>query len=96
MAMVLASALTFGFVHIIYGNWVSVGLSAIGGVLFSITYIQTGHCWPPASSTPSSAIFCSPSAWVDTSSTWRAESSARARARRPINKLRHPLVACLR
>ena len=42
MAMVLASALTFGFVHIIYGNWVSVGLSAIGGVLFSITYIQTG------------------------------------------------------
>ena len=42
MAMVLASALAFGFVHVIYGNWVSVGLSAVGGVLFSITYIQTG------------------------------------------------------
>jgi hypothetical protein len=41
MSMVLASAMAFGFVHIIFGNWISVGLSAIGGILFSITYLQT-------------------------------------------------------
>jgi len=42
MSMALASALAFGFVHIIFGNWISVGLSAVGGVLFAITYLQTG------------------------------------------------------
>ncbi len=42
MSLVLASALAFGFVHIIFGNWLSVGLTAIGGVLFGITYLQTG------------------------------------------------------
>lgn len=40
--MVAASALAFGFVHIIFGNWLSVGLSAIGGVLFALTYQQSG------------------------------------------------------
>jgi hypothetical protein len=40
--MVVASALAFGFVHIIFGNWLSVGLSAIGGVLFALTYQQSG------------------------------------------------------
>jgi hypothetical protein len=42
MSMILASALAFGFVHIIFGNWLSVGLTAIGGVLFGITYVHTG------------------------------------------------------
>ena len=41
-SLVLASALVFGFVHIIFGNWLSVGLTAVGGVLFGITYRQTG------------------------------------------------------
>ena len=41
-SMVLASALAFGFVHIIFGNWLAVGLSIIGGLLFSITYQQSG------------------------------------------------------
>lgn len=42
MSMVLVNALAFGFVHIIFGNWISVGLSAVGGILFAITYLQTG------------------------------------------------------
>lgn len=42
MSLVLASSLAFGFVHIIFGNWISVGLSAMGGILFSITYLHTG------------------------------------------------------
>lgn len=37
-AMVVASAVLFGFVHIIFGNWVSIALTAIGGVLFALTY----------------------------------------------------------
>ncbi len=41
MSMVLASAAVFGFVHIIFGNWISVGLCAVGGVFFGITYLQT-------------------------------------------------------
>lgn len=40
--MITASALAFGFVHIIFGHWISVVLSAIGGVLFSLTYRRSG------------------------------------------------------
>lgn len=40
-AMIAASAITFGFVHIVFGNWLAVLLSAIGGVLFSTTYLRT-------------------------------------------------------
>jgi membrane protease YdiL (CAAX protease family) len=40
--MTAASALAFGFVHIIFGSWISVLLSAIGGVLFSLTYRKSG------------------------------------------------------
>lgn len=36
--MILASALTFGFAHIIYGNIPAVLLTLIGGCLFAITY----------------------------------------------------------
>ena len=39
--MIAASAITFGFVHIVFGNWLAVLLSAIGGVLFSTTYLRT-------------------------------------------------------
>ncbi len=40
--MMVASAMAFGFVHIIFGNWVAVGLCAIGGLLFSVTYQTSG------------------------------------------------------
>jgi len=40
--MLLASALAFGFVHIIFRNWVAVGLCVIGGFLFSLTYQSSG------------------------------------------------------
>jgi uncharacterized protein len=36
--MILASALAFGFAHIILGNWLAVGLSFAGGLLFGFTY----------------------------------------------------------
>lgn len=39
--MVVASAVAFGFVHLIFGNVISVVLSAIGGVLFGIRYLRS-------------------------------------------------------
>ncbi len=39
--MILASALVFGFAHILFGNWISVGLCIIGGLLFAWTYQQS-------------------------------------------------------
>jgi uncharacterized protein len=36
--MLLASAFAFGFAHIILGNWISVVLCLIGGLLFATTY----------------------------------------------------------
>jgi len=40
--MVTASAALFGFVHIIFGNWISIALTAVGGVLFGLTYRRSG------------------------------------------------------
>ncbi|HTB92406.1 MAG TPA: CPBP family intramembrane glutamic endopeptidase [Candidatus Sulfotelmatobacter sp.] len=40
--MMAASALAFGFVHIIFRNWLAVGLCVIGGFLFSLTYQTSG------------------------------------------------------
>jgi uncharacterized protein len=40
--MIVASAAIFGFVHIIFGNWVAIALTAIGGVLFGWTYRKSG------------------------------------------------------
>ena len=40
--MLLASALAFGFVHIIFGNWLAVALCVVGGFLFSLTYHSSG------------------------------------------------------
>ena len=42
MRMIAASALVFGFVHIVFGNWISVALCTFGGVLFALTYERTG------------------------------------------------------
>jgi membrane protease YdiL (CAAX protease family) len=40
--MVIASGVAFGFVHIIFRNWLAVGLCLIGGLLFSLTYQMSG------------------------------------------------------
>jgi membrane protease YdiL (CAAX protease family) len=40
--MVVASAMLFGFVHIIFGSWISMALTAAGGVLFGLTYRRSG------------------------------------------------------
>lgn len=40
--MVLASAVAFGFAHIIFGNWLAVALCVLGGFLFSMTYHASG------------------------------------------------------
>jgi len=38
---ILASTASFSFLHIIYDNWWAIGLSFLGGLLFSITYSRT-------------------------------------------------------
>jgi membrane protease YdiL (CAAX protease family) len=40
--MIAASSLSFSFVHIIFGNWLTVGLCCLGGLLFSLTYQRSG------------------------------------------------------
>jgi membrane protease YdiL (CAAX protease family) len=40
--ILVASALAFGFVHIIFGNWLAVELCVLGGLLFSLTYQSSG------------------------------------------------------
>jgi uncharacterized protein len=40
--MVLMSALAFAYVHVIFRNWLAVGLTAVGGLLFAMRYAQTG------------------------------------------------------
>jgi membrane protease YdiL (CAAX protease family) len=40
-AMVAASSLAFGYAHVILHNWLAVGLSIAGGMLFGLTYWRT-------------------------------------------------------
>lgn len=40
--MILVSAAAFGLVHVIFGSWISIGLSFLGGLLFASTYSRTG------------------------------------------------------
>ena len=40
-AMILASAAAFAFLHIIFRNWLAVGLTFAGGLLFAIRYTET-------------------------------------------------------
>ena len=40
--MIVASALAFAFVHIIFRNWLAVVLCVIGGFLFSMTFHSSG------------------------------------------------------
>ncbi|MBK8976524.1 MAG: CPBP family intramembrane metalloprotease [Planctomycetes bacterium] len=44
-ARVLASALAFGHVHVVFGHWQSVALSTVGGLLFSASYLRTRSIW---------------------------------------------------
>ena len=41
-AMILASAAAFAFLHIIFRNWIAVGLTFAGGLLFAARYAETG------------------------------------------------------
>ncbi|HPN85160.1 MAG TPA: CPBP family intramembrane metalloprotease [Victivallales bacterium] len=38
--IILASSITFSFLHIVFGNWVAVLLTFIGGILFSVNYMR--------------------------------------------------------
>lgn len=40
--MILASAAAFAFMHLIFRNWIAVGLTFLGGILFAFRYDQTG------------------------------------------------------
>lgn len=40
--MVLASAAAFAFLHVIFRNWLAVGLTFAGGLLFAWRYAETG------------------------------------------------------
>lgn len=44
-ALILASTLTFSFLHIIYDNWLAVVFTLIGGYFFSKTYRDTQNLW---------------------------------------------------
>lgn len=39
--MILASALAFAFLHIIFRNWLAVGMTFFGGILFAALYAET-------------------------------------------------------
>ncbi|MEM7308559.1 MAG: CPBP family intramembrane glutamic endopeptidase [Planctomycetota bacterium] len=45
---IAASACVFGLAHVLFGSWISVVLSALGGVLFGVTYARTRSVWPVA------------------------------------------------
>jgi membrane protease YdiL (CAAX protease family) len=40
--MIVASAVVFAFLHIIFRNWLAVGLTFAGGLLFAARYAETG------------------------------------------------------
>ena len=40
--MILVSAAAFAFLHIIFRNWLAVGLTFAGGLLFAARYVETG------------------------------------------------------
>jgi membrane protease YdiL (CAAX protease family) len=41
-AMILASAVAFAFLHIVFRNWLAVALTFLGGILFAANYAKTG------------------------------------------------------
>jgi hypothetical protein len=45
---VIASAVAFGFLHVVFRNGWAVGLSALAGLLFAARYLQTGSLFVSA------------------------------------------------
>ena len=43
--MILASGTAFGLAHLVFGNWIAVTLSALGGILFARTYHHQADPW---------------------------------------------------
>ncbi len=41
-AAVAANAVAFGFAHLMFWNWVAVGLSGAGGLIFALGYLNRG------------------------------------------------------
>jgi membrane protease YdiL (CAAX protease family) len=41
-AAVAANALVFGFAHLMFWNWLAVGLSVAGGLIFALGYLRHG------------------------------------------------------
>jgi membrane protease YdiL (CAAX protease family) len=41
IAMILASAVAFGYAHIILHNWIAIIFTTVGGLLFAVTYWRT-------------------------------------------------------
>ena len=48
IGIVIASALAFGFLHVVFRNGWAIGLSALAGVLFAARYLQTGSVFVSA------------------------------------------------
>ena len=42
IVLVAVNGLSFGLAHLLYGNWIAVVLSTLGGFLFAYRYLQTG------------------------------------------------------
>ena len=45
-AMILTNAMLFGAAHILFGNWIAIVLTGVGGVLFAWRSDQTRSFWP--------------------------------------------------
>jgi membrane protease YdiL (CAAX protease family) len=46
--LILASAIAFGFMHLVFRNRLAVGLTFAGGLLFTARYLETGSLFPSA------------------------------------------------
>ncbi|MDQ0316502.1 CPBP family intramembrane glutamic endopeptidase [Amorphus orientalis] len=44
--MIAANAVLFGAAHILFGNWVAIVLTTLGGILFAWRYERTRSFWP--------------------------------------------------
>lgn len=44
--MIGANAVLFGVAHVLFGNWIAIVLTGIGGILFAWRYERTRSFWP--------------------------------------------------
>jgi membrane protease YdiL (CAAX protease family) len=42
LTLVIANGVSFGLAHLLFGNWIAVVLSTLGGLLFAYRYLRTG------------------------------------------------------